>query len=78
MSAFDTTGPSRLFTRTELANAQKAKRVHMPGAKLFDPMPTRFSQPIVSKAASDRTNAIRNSCFFYDEGDKARKALANG
>lgn len=42
--------------RAEQANASK-KKASQP--RLFASVPTRFSQPIVSREATDRTNAIR-------------------
>lgn len=59
MNAFDTSGPSTLLSKRELANAQKPKRLNTPGQRYFESVPTRFCTAIPSKAAADKTNRIR-------------------
>lgn len=59
MNAFDTSGPSTLLTKRELANAQKPKRHSTPGQKYFESAPSRFCTAIPSKVEQDRTNRIR-------------------
>lgn len=59
MNAFDTSGPSTLLTKRELANAQKQMRHNTPGQKYFESKSHRFCTQIPSRAAQDRTNSIR-------------------
>ena len=59
MNAFDTSGPSTLLTKRELANTQKPMRHNTPGQKYFESKPHRFCTAIPSREAQDKTNAIR-------------------
>ena len=75
MNAFSRpTGPS-LFSRRELAQAQKPMREHVPGQMYWASKTGHFCTAIPSQAAQDRSNAINNSCQFADQGDADREAL---
>ena len=75
MNAFSKpTGPS-LFSARELAQAQKPMRDHTPGQMYWASKVSNFCTPIPSQAAQDKSNAINNSCQFFDQGDADREAL---
>jgi hypothetical protein len=77
MNAFDKpTGPS-LFSRTEIAQAQKPMRDHTPGQAYWASKAHPFCVQLPSQRAQDRSNAIKSSpsCHFSDCGDRDRKAL---
>lgn len=59
------TAAEQAYARKGLARTSKVGHMSTPVGDVF-------SQPIVGKAATDRTNAIRNSCYFYDCGDADR------
>ena len=75
MNAFSKpTGPS-LFSARELAQAQKPMREHVPGQMYWASKVGHFCTPIPSQAAQDKSNAIKNSCYFADQGDADREAI---
>lgn len=60
MSAWDTTGPSTLLTKRELADAQKRKRMNQPGNPYYStPSAHPFCTRIPTRAEQDRTNSIK-------------------
>ena len=75
MNAFSRpTGPS-LFSRRELAQAQKPMRDHTPGQLYWQSKVTRFCTQLPSQQEQDKSNAINNSCYFAGQGDADREAL---
>ncbi len=59
MNAFDTSGPARTINRNEQAGARQVLKAAQQVRHMSTPRQSRFSTPIMGRAAADRTNAIR-------------------
>lgn len=59
MNAFDLSGPARTINRNEQAGARQVLKAAQQVRHMSTPRQSRFSTPIMGRAAADRTNAIR-------------------
>lgn len=58
-NAFDTSGPARTINRNEQAGARQVLKAAAQVRHMSTPRQSRFSTPIMGRAAADRTARIR-------------------
>ena len=58
-NAFDTSGPARTINRNEQAGARQVLKAAQQVRHMSTPRQSRFSTPIMGRAAADRTARIK-------------------